>query len=46
MKITGVRTRLYEFRAARKLADANYPPGSDLWPASPSSWTPTRASPA
>jgi L-alanine-DL-glutamate epimerase-like enolase superfamily enzyme len=30
MKITGVRTRLYEFRAARKLADANYPPGSDL----------------
>ena len=30
MKITGVRTRLYEFRSARKLADANYPPGSDL----------------
>lgn len=30
MKITGVRTRLYEFRAARPLADANYPPGTDL----------------
>jgi L-alanine-DL-glutamate epimerase-like enolase superfamily enzyme len=29
MKITGVRTRLYEYRTVRKLADANDPTGSD-----------------
>ncbi len=29
MKITGVRTRLYEFTAARALGDANLPTGSD-----------------
>src|SRR5438067_827201 len=29
MKITGVRTRLYEYRTVRKLADANDPSGSD-----------------
>jgi len=29
MKVTGVRTRLYEFTAARALGDANLPTGSD-----------------
>jgi L-alanine-DL-glutamate epimerase-like enolase superfamily enzyme len=29
MKITGVRTRLYEFRAGRALGDVNLPTGSD-----------------
>ena len=29
MKITGVRTRLYEFTAGRGLGDANLPTGSD-----------------
>src|SRR3954447_14923488 len=29
MKITGVRTRLYEFTAGRALGDVNLPTGSD-----------------
>ena len=29
MKITGVRTRLYEFTAGRALGDVNLPSGSD-----------------
>ena len=29
MKITGVRTHLYEFELPRALGDANYPPGSN-----------------
>jgi len=31
MKITGIRTRLYEIESSRRLADANFPEGRGRW---------------
>ena len=31
MRITRIRTRLYEYEATRRTADANYPEGRKRW---------------